>query len=381
MRRVYLDNIRWITVALVLVYHVFYLFNAEGVFGGIGGFAEVQYQDVIEYVLYPWFMLLLFVVAGMCSRYALERLEEKLPSRKEAHRQFIRSRTTKLLVPSTLGLLVYHWMTGYLNMIAGGGSIPEGVPGLIRYFIYALTGIGPLWFIQDLWLFSLLLVVFRLLDKKDRAYAFCGKLGNMSSITITVSLMALAALFWLAAQWFPGSTEAHPWAGLLNLYRPLFYLVGFLVGYYVLSHEKVTDALAEQRWALLFIGITCAVLYVYRNFGADYPMLAPRRLTNVYAWMAVLAMLGCFKAWGNKTSGFATYMTRSSFGLYIVHYLPCLATAWTLKTMTTLPVWAIYVITLLATFLVSIALWESLRRIPIIRWMMFGIKKTKEKKL
>ena len=138
---------------MVLVYHVFYLFNAEGVFGGIGGFAEVQYQDVIEYVLYPWFMLLLFVVAGMCSRYALESLEAKLPSRKEAHRQFIRSRTTKLLVPSTLGLLVYHWMTGYLNMFASGGSIPEGVPGVIRYFIYAFTGIGPLWFIQDLWLY------------------------------------------------------------------------------------------------------------------------------------------------------------------------------------------------------------------------------------
>ena len=37
MRKCYLDNIRWITVVLVVVYHVLYMYNAEGVAGGIGG--------------------------------------------------------------------------------------------------------------------------------------------------------------------------------------------------------------------------------------------------------------------------------------------------------------------------------------------------------
>ena len=36
MRKYYLDNIRWITVIIVVIYHVFYMYNAEGVLGGLG---------------------------------------------------------------------------------------------------------------------------------------------------------------------------------------------------------------------------------------------------------------------------------------------------------------------------------------------------------
>ncbi len=41
MRKIYLDNIRWATVLLVMCYHVFYMFNAAGVMGGVGCFHEV----------------------------------------------------------------------------------------------------------------------------------------------------------------------------------------------------------------------------------------------------------------------------------------------------------------------------------------------------
>ncbi|HBM75175.1 MAG TPA: acyltransferase, partial [Clostridiaceae bacterium] len=67
MRKHYIDNIRWATVLLVLVYHVFYLFNSVGVLGGVGSFSEVQYQDAVLYFVYPWFMVLLFLIAGISS--------------------------------------------------------------------------------------------------------------------------------------------------------------------------------------------------------------------------------------------------------------------------------------------------------------------------
>ena len=74
MRKHWIDNLRWVTVLLVLLYHVFYFFNNKGVIGGIGGFGDgPQYQDIIMYVLYPWFMPLLFILAGVSARYALEK--------------------------------------------------------------------------------------------------------------------------------------------------------------------------------------------------------------------------------------------------------------------------------------------------------------------
>ena len=36
MRKYYLDNIRWVTVVLVVIYHVLYMFNGEGILGGVG---------------------------------------------------------------------------------------------------------------------------------------------------------------------------------------------------------------------------------------------------------------------------------------------------------------------------------------------------------
>lgn len=379
-RKIYVDNIRWITVLLVVLYHIFYMFNAEGVFGGIGSFADVQYQDALCYVLYPWFMLLLFVVAGMSSRWALERQEDKLGSRKAAHRQFIRSRTLKLLVPSTIGMLVFHWMTGWLNVMTSPGAAEvAGLPGVIRYFVFVISGFGPLWFIQDLWLFSLLLVVIRLIDKKDRLYTVCGKLGEMNAITVTVALMALAALVWLVAQPTAPVSLDKPQNGLLNLYRPLFYFTGYLIGYFVLAHDDVVEKLSSQWAALLLFAVTCAIVFVVNYFGKDYTAVLTHRDTNIFAWFGVLAFLACGRRWLNKTSAFGTYMTRCSFGIYILHYLPTLALAYTLKTFTTLPPVVIYLILLVSVLPISVALYETIRRIPFIRWCILGLARRKNK--
>ena len=91
MRKYYLDNIRWVTVVLVVIYHVLYMYNGEGVLGGVGKITalDVQYYDIFLYAVYPWFMLLLFLVSGICSRYYLDSHTAK---------EFTKSRTRKLLM-------------------------------------------------------------------------------------------------------------------------------------------------------------------------------------------------------------------------------------------------------------------------------------------
>ena len=155
-RRIYLDNIRWITVCIVVIYHVIYMFNGVQTFGVIGPFHEYQFQDAFQYIVYPWFMALLFVVSGMTARYYLENHSTK---------EFIRDKTRKLLVPSTIGLFVYQWILGYYNMkISGALDSFREVPGIVRYVIMAISGIGVLWYIQVLWIFSILLLVVRKIE-------------------------------------------------------------------------------------------------------------------------------------------------------------------------------------------------------------------------
>ena len=51
MRKTYLDNIRWITILIVVIYHVIYMFNGVTTYGVIGPFSEKQPQDIFQYFL------------------------------------------------------------------------------------------------------------------------------------------------------------------------------------------------------------------------------------------------------------------------------------------------------------------------------------------
>ena len=159
-RKHWMDNLRWVTVLLVLFYHVIYFYNNKGVFGGIGGFGDYpehpQYQDIVMYILYPWFMPLLFILAGVSARYALQ---------KQSAKEWFKARTRKLLVPGTIGLFVFHWMVGYFNtVVASRQGAFDGVPAVAKYAMMAVSGTGPLWFIQVLWLLGLLLLLVRAID-------------------------------------------------------------------------------------------------------------------------------------------------------------------------------------------------------------------------
>lgn len=100
-RRLYLDNIRWITVLIVVVYHVIYMFNGVQPFGVIGPFHDCQYQDAFQYMVYPWFMF--------------DRM--------------------------------------------------QAVPALVLYLIMAVSGTGVLWYIQVLWILSMLFFLVRKIEK------------------------------------------------------------------------------------------------------------------------------------------------------------------------------------------------------------------------
>ena len=90
-----------------------------------------------------------------------------------------------------------------------------------------------------------------------------------------------------------------------------------------------------------------------------------------------LAMMGWFKAKFNRTEAFAGYMTRSSYGIYIVHYLVIAALGYTMKVYTSLAPWTMYVILFVAVMTISPLLYEIIRRIPFVRWCVLGIKMKK----
>ena len=367
-RKHWIDNLRWVTVLLVLFYHVIYFFNNKGVFGGVGGFGDgPQYQDVVMYILYPWFMPLLFLLAGVSARYALES---------HPAGEWFRSRTRKLLVPATIGLFVFQWMVGYFNtLVAAKAGTFDGMPGVAKYFMWAVSGTGPLWFIQDLWLFSLLLLLVRKLDVDGCFYEWCGKIAGEKAGMVWILLLGI--LFWLGERTLVMNPRPESADGLYNLYKPLFYFIPFLMGYFIFARDEAQDKLGKAWIPLMCTAVASGALLVATTFGQDNttPQYLSSPLNFFYGWMMCLAMMGWFKAMFDCTNRFSAYMTRSSFGLYIVHYLVIASLGYMMKYHTALPPVAIYLILTVAVFTLSPLLYEILRRIPFVRWCVLGEKR------
>lgn len=342
-RKYWLDNIRWSTVLLVLVYHVFYIYNGVGVPGGIPGSQGDPVADTISSILYPWFMVLLFLVAGLSAQYALQKKTKK---------QFIKDRATKLLIPSTLGLFVVHWITGYLNIALGGGL--EYIPGFLVYPISVISGIGPLWFAQMLFLFSCVALLFPRKVEVSQKWHIPILIGSYF-------------LIWGSSQ--IGNLP------VLTMYRFGIYFTAFAIGYFLL--EKLLETIVRLRTPLLVAALISGISYTIRYYGSNFTTDACLQswLTNLYAYTAVLSIIAWASRCWNKQGSFSQYMSRNSYGFYVLHYPVLMVCCYLLQVHTALPMAAKYAIAMVCIFVITWAVNEAIKQIPVVRYLVLGRKK------
>ncbi len=359
MRKYYLDNIRWITVVIVVIYHVFYMYNAEGILGGLGKITNlpVQYYDVYQYLVYPWFMPVLFVVSGISARLSLDSHSEK---------EFIKSRTLKLLVPSTIGLFAFQFIQGYVSMSLGGGFdglAAAGVPKPIIYLIMVASGSGVLWYMHLLWIYCVMLVLIRKIEK--------GKLLEAGAKT-PLWLMALFLFpIWGAAQILN--------TPIVSVYRIAFYFVFFMLGYFVLSHDVVIARLKKVAVPLIVLAVVICVTFAASYFGDNYADKPINRgfLYTLDAYVGSLAVLSGMARFGDVSNSFTKWMSGHSFGLYVFHYLGISSVALIFGKTGLLSASVCYILSLLAGFIFGYGLYAIFSRIPFFRWAVLGIKKEK----
>ena len=268
-------------------------------------------------------------------------------------------------MPSTIGLFVFQFIQGYINVsFSEAGSIEA--PGFVKYIIYCLSGIGVLWYIQMLWLFSLVIVLIKKIDK-DRFWNICRK-------TPFWVLILIAVLFWGAGQ-------------ILNTpvivsYRFGLYFLAYLLGYFVFSHDEVIEVTKRYfpLFAVIAVGLGTAFCIVYfgQNYADDPVYRSP--LFLLYGWFGCVAMVGGFAKFFDFTNKFTKWMGSHSWGLYIFHYLGISMVALYLAKPGLVPAWGCYLLSAIAGFGMSYILYFVISKIPFFRWAVLGISKKKESK-
>lgn len=352
MRIHYIDNIRSITIILVVIYHVFFIFNSVTPEISIGCFNKVQYQDIVLYLLHPWIMIILFIVSGISSRLYLSHHTIK---------EFIFARTQKLLVPSTVGLFVFGWVQGLVNIeIYNAKESIKSVPLFGKIIITVLSGTSVLWFVQMLWIFSMILAFVR---KFERGYLF--------KLTINFDIISMVLL--VIPVYISGLFLNTP---VVTVYRFGIYGFTFFLGYFVFAHDEVITRICRFKYSLVAASLISGVVFVKLHFGenfAEMPCVAC--FSNVtFAWCTVLAVFSIMKIFGNIQNKLLEFIKCKSFGIYVFHYLPISLLAFLMKKYSNFHATTCYLILIFSSFCISICLFEVFRRIPILKLCVLGIK-------
>ena len=347
MRKSWIDNLRGGVVLLVVFYHVIYMYNSLGIIRNIT-VEGLPWMDTLLYPLYPWFMVTLFVLAGISARYALGRTDD---------RSYLKSRVRRLLIPGVAPIFLIGWTSGYVtsryaDMFGGNGA---AIPGVVKYLIYSFAGIGVLWFVQQLFVCTLVLLLIRKIDRN-------GKLAALGEKTGLLALVLLCVPAWGSAQ-------------ILNLpvvevHRNGIYIFYFLLGYYVFSAERVQALLKQHALWFMAAGAALCVAYTVYYHGQNFTLMANLKspLCNAFAWFGTL---GALRYW-DRESRFTVFMRRNGFAIYALHMTLMVGLAFGVDQLTHLRGFALYPVLAALEALCLPALIWLVRRIPVLRRLILG---------
>ena len=237
--------------------------------------------------------------------------------------------------------------------------------GIVRYVIMAISGIGVLWYIQVLWIFSMLLLLVRKFER-DRIW----KKGEKTPVWLLVLLTVCVYGFSQVLN-----------TPVVTVYRFGIYGFCFFTGYFIFSHDEVVERLSKWWGIFLIVAGATGIFYTIYYFGENYAV-APV-LNNlpacIYCWFSILAILAFMKKYGNAENKISRWMLKKSWGIYVFHYLPLACVAYYLRSFTSeLPEGIVYIVVGISAFAGALLLYEIIRRIPIICWCVLGLKKEKK---
>ncbi|MCR5768743.1 MAG: acyltransferase [Lachnospiraceae bacterium] len=303
MRKQFIDNLRWMDVFLLIPYHAAQAFNT---WGELNYICFVPNKAISSFIVFfsPFFMPLLFLLAGMSSRYALN---------KRTYGQFIIERVKRLIVPFLFGTLALCPVLAYFGDKRNFGY--EGsFFGHYKVFFTKWTdlagfdggfNVGQFWFLYFLFVISVVCVGMIVLAKK--AIKKPSHIENTPFWAICLMVVPLPFLYDLLA--IGGKSFAE------------YYYI-FLIGYCVLSHDKVIEKTERYRYISLTVGLAAAIANVYMFIwsGRDYGVL------NVTAkafaeWFMILALIGIGKHRLDSADRITAYMSQRSFPFFSLHFI------------------------------------------------------------
>ena len=299
----------------------------------------------------PFFMPILFVLAGISTKYALKKRTTK---------EYISERAKKLLIPLLFGTIVIMPVMTYIadkyNNSYNGSFLKHYTVFFGKYT--DLTGadggfsFGQFWFLLYLFVISVICVwaipwlnaIFKISENNNSN-------GHFGTLHFLILILGAPLIFLGELLSIGGKSLAE-----------FTYL--FLIGYYLFSNEEVIKKIREKSFVFLIIGLISSVLNIYLFLwsGKDFGFI--NTLTNAFSkWFMIIALISLAAKYLDFTNSFTSRMKVTAFLLYIYHFIWIVVFEYLLgKAFTENTIIIVFGTIIIATFITC----EISMRIPIL---------------
>ncbi len=301
LRKHYIDNLRWMILLILIPYHTAQAWNAWGEPNYIF-FEGNRWISSIIVFFSPYFMPLLFVLAGISTKLALRRRTGK---------EYLMERGRRLLVPFLFGTIVFMPVMSYIgdkfNYSYSNGFLQHYAVFFTKYTDW--TGadggfsVGQFWFLLYLLMISIVFLAgFSLLR---------GRIHKSEKTVPFILVFALGFPLPLLSKWLSIGGKS---------FAEYAYL--FMIGYFIFSEDEIIRKAEKNRWLLLSIGSAATILNVYLFLWADKEYILLNTATRYVAeWVMVIALMGLAKRYLDFHGRVSNYMRTRSFTFYTYHFI------------------------------------------------------------
>lgn len=346
IRKHYIDNLRWITLLILIPYHTAMAWNVWGEPNYIYFEGNRLISSIIVFFS-PYFMPLLFVLAGVSTKFALQ---------KRTNKEYLIERVKRLLIPFLFGTIVLMPIMAYIadkfNCFYSGGFLEHYAIFFTKYtdLIGADGGfsLGQFWFLLYLLIISVVGVGIIALSKRF-----------VSKAEITIPFWIVCLLGWP----LPLLSELLSVGGK----SLVEYTYLFMLGYFIFADEKIISKAEKNCWLLFGIGLVATILNVYLFIWIDKEFDLLNTITKyVSEWIMIIAFLGLAKKYLNFRGRVSNYMNKRSFLFYIYHFIWVVLFQYILYGVVGNHIFVLFIGTVLLAYLTTFICCEISIRIPFL---------------
>jgi glucan biosynthesis protein C len=319
-RLLFIDNIRWSMIILVLSMHASDTYSPFGNWYYVDrqntGFGTALFFGVYQSFLQAFFMAALFFIAGYFSAAAYDR---------KGVSRFLRDRFARLGLPTLLYMFVIGPLTQYfLSRTWGSGGFGHQWLHHLRDGEW-LSETGPMWFCAALLLFAIIYGLIRLTGRQERRIE---PKGDRQAVAIFIAIMA-ASTFLVRVVVPEGASVLNVHPGDFPQYVLMFTAGAF--GYRGNWIAELPERFCIQCAALaltLAIPLFAALIWfggglqgeTAQYAGGFNPVSAGKCLWEALVCVGMgLLMLAVYRRHFNGQGPVARWLSDNAFGVYLIH--------------------------------------------------------------